>query len=149
MVGLSSHLTFCKETMTRRRSKSDERASERFRHQRICKLIDLGWIRLADEIPEDALPVDPDLINLGGSYHRPIFFSDQPFTCVDCGTNCVWKAESQRWYFEKFHAPYYETAKRCRACRRNERQRKSQARITAGHASNPADAEQAASLNGP
>ena len=128
--------------MTRRRSKSDQRDAERFRYQRICKLIDRGWIQNADEIRGDALPVDPDLINLGGSYHRPIFFTDQPFSCQDCGTNCVWKAEDQRWYFETFHAPYYETAKRCRACRRRERQRKDQARLRAGHAIRNEEAEQ-------
>ena len=79
------------------------------------KLIDRGWINQADEIPDDAVPVDPDLINLGGSWHRPIFFSDQPFVCRDCGVSCVWKAVDQQWYFETFHAPYYETANRCRA----------------------------------
>ncbi len=120
--------------MTRRSSKADRRDAGKFRHQRICKLIDRGWIQNANEIPEAALPVDPDLINLGGSYHRPVFFSDQSFTCLDCGAHCVWKAEDQRWYFETFHAPYYQTAKRCRACRRNERLRKNQDRVQAGHA---------------
>ncbi|MGI9244003.1 MAG: zinc-ribbon domain containing protein [Verrucomicrobiales bacterium] len=120
--------------MTRRRSKSSQRDAERFRDLRICKLIDRGWIEGADEIPAEALPVDPDLLNLGGSYHRPIFFADQPFTCQDCGTHCVWRAEDQRWYFETFYAPYYAAAKRCRACRRSERQRKTQARIRSGHA---------------
>ncbi len=127
--------------MTRRKSKSERRDSERFRDQRICKLIDLGWIQSASEIPLDAVPVDPDLINLGGSYHRPTFFTNQPFTCQDCGSDCVWKAEDQRWYFETFHAPYYETAKRCRVCRRNERQRKAQARLQAGHATINEEAE--------
>lgn len=120
--------------MTRRKSRANKRDADNSRHQRICKLIERGWIQTASEIPESALPVDPDRINLGGSYHRPIFFTDQPFVCQDCGTPCVWKAEDQRWYFETMQAPYYETPKRCRPCRRNERIRKNQARIQAGHA---------------
>jgi len=119
--------------MTRRKSKSEHREAEKFRYQRIRKLLERGWIQDPNEIPADALPVDPDKINLGGSWHRPIFFRDQPFTCQDCGVAEVWRAADQQWYFEIFHAPYYETAKRCRECRRKERERKVKARIQAGH----------------
>lgn len=120
--------------MTRRGSKSQKRITGAFRELRIRKLIACGWIREESDVPDDALPVDPDLINLGGSYHRPIFFSDQSFTCQDCGISCVWKAEDQRWYFEVIQAPFYETAVRCRGCRQKERERKELARVRAGHA---------------
>ena len=86
--------------MTRRKSKNQYRRIEIFREERLSKLLQRGWIKDPSEVPYDTIPVDPDLINLGGSYHRPTFFRDQSFTCQDCGTFCVWKAEDQRWYFE-------------------------------------------------
>lgn len=119
--------------MTRRKSRSEQRESYQSRLERIAKLLERGWIHDAGEIPEDALPVDPDQINLGGSYFRPLFFSDQPFICGDCGKAEVWKAADQQWYFEISRAPYYQTAVRCRDCRAKERKRKQAARRSAGH----------------
>lgn len=121
--------------MTRRKDKQINREEGVFRRDRIEKLIKLGWIESAAEIPSDAIPVDPDLVNLGNSYHRPIYYLDQPFTCVGCKVNDVWKAEDQRWYFEFSGAPYYQVAIRCRECRVIEKERKSKARREAGHES--------------
>jgi hypothetical protein len=127
--------------MARHKLTSQQREAGKFRSQRIGKLIEQGWIRDAAEIPDEAIPVDPDLVNFGGSYQRPIFYSDRTFTCEDCDTYCVWKAEDQRWYFETSRAPFYVTAKRCLDCRRKERRRKHQTRIDSGHISPSEDAE--------
>jgi hypothetical protein len=123
--------------MTLRKEKQKQRMAASERERRVSLLLERGWIRDAAEISLDAIPVDPERINLGGSYFRPICFRDQAFVCRDCGTACTWAAESQRWYFETFSAPYYEQPVRCRACRRKERERVRQARITAGHGQNP------------
>ena len=119
--------------MNRRESRKQEHASVADRAERIAKLIAGGWIRDAAEIPADSIPVDPDRINLGGSYFRPTHFSAVEFACADCGVSQRWEAEDQRWYYETTQAPYYSTAKRCRACRKREQARKRQARIDAGH----------------
>jgi hypothetical protein len=119
--------------MTRRRQKQKSRMDAAERERRVSLLLLRGWIRDVAEIPQDGIPVDPDRLNLGGSYFRPVCFRDQPFICRDCGEACVWEAESQRWYFETFSAPYYEHPVRCRVCRRMERGRVKQARIAAGH----------------
>lgn len=119
--------------MTRRKEKQKPRMAASQRERRVSLLLERGWIRDAAEVPPDAIPVDPERINLGGSYFRPVCFRDQPFVCRDCGAACVWQVESQRWYFETFFAPYYEQPVRCRACRRKERERVRQARIAAGH----------------
>lgn len=72
-----------KSPMTRRKDKKEKRSSRIDREQRISKLLERGWIRDVAEVPEDAIPVDPDRLNLGGSYHKPVFFRDQHFTCRD------------------------------------------------------------------
>ena len=119
--------------MTRRKSKQNEYRDARWRSERIAKLMARGWITDANDIPASALPVDPDRINLGGSYERPAYFEDKAFTCQDCGIQQVWKAEDQIWYYETSGAPFYSTAIRCRSCRRAERARKMKARQAAGH----------------
>jgi hypothetical protein len=120
--------------MTRRKEKGRKRKPDFDREARIKKLIATGWIASGAEIPLDAIPVDPDKLNLGGSYFAPRYFKSEPFTCCDCGVSQVWEAEDQRWYFETSGAPYYSTAKRCRPCREKEQSRKAEARIAAGHA---------------
>ena len=104
------------------------------RKTRIAKLLAAGWIRAESEIPSDAFPVDPDLINLGGSYDRPIFYRDREFTCVDCGKGQRWKVSDQLWYYETTGAPFYSNAIRCRPCRKQQAERNQQARIASGHA---------------
>lgn len=121
------------DEMTRRKDKQRKRDGGVFRQERIEKLIKGGWIESALEIPSDAIPVDPELVNLGGSYHRPTFYQDQPFTCQDCKATHVWLAEDQRWYFESSGAPYYQVAIRCRKCRILEKERKFKARQEAGY----------------
>jgi hypothetical protein len=126
---------FLLQNMTRRKNKSKRRIFTTVRENRIAKLLSKGWIKDSDEIPKDAIPVDPDLINRGGSWDYPTCFRDQPFVCIDCGCERIWKATDQKWYFEVLHHAFYKTAKRCTACRAIERERKKQARISAGHGS--------------
>jgi hypothetical protein len=50
--------------MTRRKDKKQKEQAAEFRKTRIDKLISIGWISNEAEIPRDAIPVDPELINL-------------------------------------------------------------------------------------
>jgi hypothetical protein len=120
--------------MTRRKSKKEARRTTIFREGRIAKLLERGWIKDASEIPAEGIPVDPDLLNFGGSWDRPpAFYGARFFLCKDCGVPCTWSAESQRWYYEVINAPCYHTATRCRECRFKERERAREARRRAGH----------------
>jgi len=51
-------------SMTRRKDKKLKEQGVAWRKSRIDKLISRGWIPSESEIPRDAIPVDPDLINL-------------------------------------------------------------------------------------
>jgi hypothetical protein len=83
-----------------------------------------------------AVPVDYTRLMANNSYGpsdfvRRGFYLDIAFTCGDCGVACVWTAEQQRWWYETLGGSQYACAKRCRACRQRERQRKELARQAA------------------
>ena len=52
----------------------------------------------------------PDFVTRG-------FYEDQTFTCRQCGSENVWLAQQQQWWFEIAKGYVYSTAILCRACR--------------------------------
>lgn len=56
-----------------------------------------------------------DHINTHG--FLPIFYVDKTFTCRDCGSNEIWTAEQQKWWYETAKGHIHSTAVRCRKCR--------------------------------
>ena len=51
-------------------------------------------------IPEGAIAADLTQQAANNSYGPPLYYVDQPFTCIDCGSEEVWTAEQQKWYYE-------------------------------------------------
>ena len=77
--------------------------------------------------------VNPMLLCPTNSYGIPDFvergfYVDRPFVCKDCGKAEIWTATQQKWWYETAKGDVWTVAVRCRACRRLERQRKSEAR---------------------
>lgn len=60
---------------------------------------------------------DPDFVQRG-------YYENKRFMCVDCGKAEVWTAAQQKWWYEVAKGNVFTTARRCRACRRRERERK-------------------------
>ncbi len=52
----------------------------------------------------------------------PDYYIDQPFTCRDCGSEEIWRAEDQQWYYEEAKGHIDATAVRCRLCRTSHKQ---------------------------
>jgi hypothetical protein len=50
-----------------------------------------------------------------------LYYEDLPFICRDCGSEQVWTAQQQQWWYEVAKGPIYSTAVRCRACRQARR----------------------------
>lgn len=78
-------------------------------------------------------PVNREALAPHNSYSEPEFvtlgcYTDQPFDCVDCGKAEVWTAGQQKWWYEVAKGDVFTTARRCRACRRRERERRAEAR---------------------
>ncbi len=77
--------------------------------------------------------VDTTALAPDGSYSVPDFvtrgyYVERPFTCQDCGKAEVWTATQQRWWYEVAKGGVWTTARRCRPCRRQERERRDEAR---------------------
>jgi len=65
----------------------------------------------------------PDFVRRG-------YYENVPFVCQGCGSNEIWRAAQQKWWYEVMKGYADSTAKRCRACRRRERARRDEARRT-------------------
>ena len=72
----------------------------------------------SDRIPADLSQQAPHN-SYGGV---PLYYEDQPFTCVDCGKEEIWTAEQQKWWYEVAKASIYSRAVRCHDCRRARRE---------------------------
>jgi len=73
--------------------------------------------------PPGTVLVNVALLAPNNSYGTPLFvqrgyYEDQPFRCADCGSDEVWTASQQKWWYEVAKGYAYSTAKRCRRCRR-------------------------------
>ncbi len=58
----------------------------------------------------------------------PTYYLDKPFTCVDCGSEEVWTAKQQKWWYEIAKGNINSTAIRCRSCRKIKQEIKAEAR---------------------
>lgn len=47
----------------------------------------------------------------------PNFYVDIAFTCRDCGSEEIWTAKQQKWWYEIAKGHIDSTAIRCRSCR--------------------------------
>jgi len=47
----------------------------------------------------------------------PTFYLDKPFKCRDCGAIEIWKATSQKWWYEVAKGNIESTAIHCSSCR--------------------------------
>jgi hypothetical protein len=78
-------------------------------------------------------PCNPSLLAPYNSYGCPKFvergyYVDSPFKCVDCGIDEIWRATQQKWWYEVAKGQVWTQAKRCRNCRRKERERSAESR---------------------
>jgi len=71
-----------------------------------------------------ALPADPAKLTHINTYGTlPDFYIDRPFTCRVCGKEEIWKAASQKWYYEEAKGHIDAHAVECHDCRKAKRDR--------------------------
>ncbi|MET0659527.1 MAG: zinc-ribbon domain containing protein [Steroidobacteraceae bacterium] len=79
--------------------------------------------------PPGAVAADPTQLTHNNTYSPlPRFYVDKLVTCRQCGTEEVWPAERQKWWYEVAKGNIFTQAVLCRACRENDKERKAEAR---------------------
>jgi len=80
-------------------------------------------------IPPDAIPADLSKHAPNNSWDPIFYYQDMEFRCADCGSEEVWTASQQKWWYEVAKGPVYSRAIRCRACRKADREKKEEHRL--------------------
>ena len=79
--------------------------------------------------PPGALPADHTELAHNNTYGLlPRFYVDRVVVCRQCGTEEVWPAERQKWWYEVAKGNINTDAVLCRTCREAEKTKKSEAR---------------------
>jgi hypothetical protein len=111
------------------RQRRDEILERRRHRVRISKRTSFAPWREPDRVPAGAIPAEQANLLHDRTYGpRPRFYVDEPFTCIECGTQEVWRAADQKWWYEQAKAKIATRANRCSTCRRKRRMRRSQER---------------------
>lgn len=78
-------------------------------------------------IPENAIKSDPNELLSNSIFDIfPRYYLDKAFVCVDCGSDEIWTAKQQKWWYEIRKGHIDSIAKRCRRCRRVIREAKAE-----------------------
>ena len=48
----------------------------------------------------------------------PLFYMDKSYSCRNCGSNEIWTAKQQKWWYETIKGHIDSTAVHCRRCRK-------------------------------
>ena len=69
-----------------------------------------------------AVPADPARLTHINTYGElPEFYIDRPFACRLCGKVEIWKARSQKWYYEEAKGHIDARAVECHDCRKRKK----------------------------
>lgn len=70
------------------------------------------------KMPAEAIAADPARLAHNNTYGTlPSFYVDRAFKCRDCGSDEVWTAKQQKWWYEEQQGAIDSVAVRCRPCR--------------------------------
>lgn len=111
---------------------SDKSKTESLKQSRLLRAKAFTGIDTTDPDvmpPPGAVPADPQELAHNNTYGRlPRFYVDKLVLCRQCGTEEVWPAERQKWWYEVAKGNINTQAVLCRACRDKDKERKEAAR---------------------
>nr|AIA16700.1 putative zinc-binding domain protein [uncultured bacterium] len=109
---------------------SNDTKGQRLRQARLKRAKALEGIDpRRDPAPQGAVPADLAELAHNNTYDLlPRFYIDRAIVCRRCGTEEVWPAERQKWWYEVAKGNINTDAVLCRSCRETEKTRKAEAR---------------------
>jgi hypothetical protein len=104
--------------MNHNRKRREAEARERRRHEAALK----------NAVLVDRSALDLSHCGLGApAFLERGYYLEVPFTCTSCGSDEVWTAAQQKWWYEVAKGSIYSGPKHCRTCRREARLEKGKA----------------------
>lgn len=95
------------------------------RLKRAKKLRGLDTTKKVKELPISAIPANHEELDHNNTYGiLPEYYIDTPFVCRDCGSEEIWTAKQQKWWYEIAKGHIDSHAVRCYACRKKIRDEK-------------------------
>src|SRR5262245_19871961 len=111
---------------------SNKSKTERLKQSQLLRAKALAGIDTTDPdvpIPPGAVLADSKELSHNNTYGRlPRFYVDKVIVCRNCGMEETWPADRQKWWYEVAKGNINTTAVLCHACRKEEEQRKAEAR---------------------
>jgi Probable zinc-ribbon domain len=116
------------ELKVKKQGRETKLATKKLAARETEKLLELEWAT-----SHGGLIVDRTALAQNNSYGEPEFmklgyYLDKPFTCAACKSQEVWTAAQQKWWYEVAKGSLFATAKFCRTCRNQEKNRRAEAR---------------------
>jgi hypothetical protein len=113
-------------------NKSDKQRRAELKARRLARAVSLRDhdVRgIAPGVQAGVVPADHAKLAHNNTYGLlPLFYVDTAFTCRNCGSQEVWTAKQQKWWYEEAQGHIDSRAVRCRPCRLIERARVTEAR---------------------
>jgi len=89
------------------------------RRKRAEKLQAIDVFKKAHELPLNSVAADhAELVHNNTYGLLPSFYIDKPFVCRDCGSDELWTAKQQKWWYEIAKGHIDSEAVRCLRCRK-------------------------------
>jgi hypothetical protein len=114
--------------------KSNKQRRKEIKERRIARAleltrpnVDIRWVTYP--VSGSKVAADPAQLVHNNTYgFLPEFYVDRVFVCRDCGSQELWTAKQQKWWYEIAKGHIDSVAVRCKPCRRIEQARRDEAR---------------------
>ncbi|MFK5971580.1 MAG: zinc-ribbon domain containing protein [Candidatus Marithrix sp.] len=68
-------------------------------------------------LPESSILANHEELKHNNTHAFPEYYIDISYKCRDCGSEKIWTARQQKWWYEIAKGNIYSNAIRCRGCR--------------------------------
>jgi hypothetical protein len=111
---------------------SRKRKQQRLKESQLQRAKQISSVDSSDKgtpVPPGAVAADASQLAHNNTYSPlPRFYVDKVVVCRQCGTEEVWPAERQKWWYEIAKGNIFTQAVLCRSCRMTGKDRKAEAR---------------------
>ena len=100
------------------KSNKQRRLEIRERRRKRAEKLSINTLIKQKSIPDHAAMADWEELKHNNTYGPlPVFYIDRVFICQDCGSDELWTAKQQKWWYEIAKGDINTTAIRCLRCR--------------------------------